>query len=241
MVFVLLGCPASVQALTCNGDGPCRCTYSDGSGTVDIGSVGRHDGKPQFPDESSYDGSFYSYNPCFPMSQGSCTDSACCKRVGNDYVTMGTQPSASWSYTGYYPMVSYSTSDGKVTEVVLMCDKSYTVAQIDVVGELRPGILTINMFSICACPNQCKRVDPPADDEGLSPGSIMLIIFFVLLIVYVVAGSAFNYHRQKTVGREMLPNYGFWSTIPGLAQDGFKLSWDCICRRNSGGAEYEKH
>lgn len=40
--------------------------------------------------------------------------------------------------------------------------------------------------------------------------------FFVTLIVYVVGGAAFNYHRDQKVGKEMLPNYNFWSLVPGL-------------------------
>uniref|UniRef100_A0A2C9LU25 Cation-dependent mannose-6-phosphate receptor n=1 Tax=Biomphalaria glabrata TaxID=6526 RepID=A0A2C9LU25_BIOGL len=239
IVNVLLAmCVLTAHALSCDGDGPCRCTYSDGSGTVDISSVGLQNGQPRFKDEYSYDRSIYSYNPCFTVSLGSCQDSAICKKVGSDYVTMGSQAGVTWSYTGYYPMATYTTSENRRTEVLMMCDKSYTEPRIDVVGELNPGILSINMFTNCACPNVCKRVDPiPDENGGLSTGSILLIIFFVTLIVYVVGGAAFNYHRDQKVGKEMLPNYNFWSLVPGLILEGFKWFSALICQR--GNSQYE--
>ncbi|CAL1535583.1 unnamed protein product [Lymnaea stagnalis] len=246
VVAVMLACflllqhgGSSVSALTCDGDGPCRCTYSDGSGTVDISSLGRQDGIPLFPDEYAYDGSAYSYNPCFSFSIGSCQDAAVCKKSGTDYIAMGKQSTAVWSYTGYYPRVTFSTSDSRKAEVTMFCGPTYTSPQLDVVGETIPGTVAINMWSVCACPNSCKRVDPISADDGLSPGSVMLIIFFVLLIVYLCGGVAFNYNKSRTVGREMIPNVNFWSALPGLILDGFRLSWDFVCRRHHKDQPYE--
>ncbi|CAL1535582.1 unnamed protein product [Lymnaea stagnalis] len=238
--FVTISCllnQGRVSALLCEGDGPCRCKYNDGSGTVDISSLGNQDGTARFPDVvSSFDGSSYAYNPCFPATLGSCKDAAACKKAGDDYIEMGEQSTAIWSYTGYYPLVTYTTPDGKKTEVMFLCDATRQVPQLDVIGEVITGTVSMNMWSNCACPNQCKRVDPLPTDSSLTTGSIMVIIFFSMLFVYLIFGLVFNYTNNKT-GKELLPNYGFWSSVHGLIADGFRLVFTCSCGRSK--AQYD--
>ncbi|XP_059165124.1 cation-dependent mannose-6-phosphate receptor-like [Physella acuta] len=218
-----------VTSLSCDGKGPCRCVFSDGSGTVDVSSLGKQDGTAGFPDVfSAFDRNTYSYNPCFEFSVGGCPNAAACKKVGSDYSLMGKQTTAVWSYTGFYPMVTYTTSDGKKTEVMFICDAAKTTPQLDVIGEVTPGTLSMNLWSNCACANTCKRTDPIPDGSSLTPGSIMLIIFFVLLFVYFSGGMMVNYVRTKGTGRELVPNLSFWSLLPGLIADGFKFSVSCV-------------
>ncbi|XP_059165120.1 uncharacterized protein LOC131947805 [Physella acuta] len=234
LVTCLVGQGDIVTAVSCDGIDACRCRYSDGRGVVDISSIGRLDGKPTFADEMDYNGNFYSYNPCFPLSLGNCRDAAVCKRSGSDYVDVGLQSKTTWSYNGYYPVVTYTSDSGKKTDVILYCDQKYTTAQLDVIGESIPNVVSMSMWSMCNCPNTCKHIDPPSSSEGLTVGSIMLIVFFCLLFVYFVGGMVFNYTRTKTGGKEIIPNFNFWTALPGLILDGFRLSWDFVCRRNKG-------
>ncbi|RUS84287.1 hypothetical protein EGW08_007931, partial [Elysia chlorotica] len=102
--------PAATLVTNCVGDGPCRCAMSDGTGTVDISSLGNQDGTATFPEEYSYDNTVYAYNPCFPISKGgSCKKSAVCqKQLDESYTDMGQQESAVWAFTGYYSQVTYT-------------------------------------------------------------------------------------------------------------------------------------
>jgi len=57
--------------------------------------------------------------------------------------------------------------------------------------------------------------------EGLSPGSIFLIIFFCSAFVYFAAGAAFKFKKYDARGVDMVPNVEFWAELPGLIRDGF--------------------
>lgn len=40
--------------------------------------------------------------------------------------------------------------------------------------------------------------------------------FFTVVIVYVVCGVLFMKYKKGASGRELIPNYTFWSTLPVL-------------------------
>ncbi|GFR90522.1 cation-dependent mannose-6-phosphate receptor [Elysia marginata] len=61
---------------------------------------------------------------------------------------------------------------------------------------------------------------PSSSGGGLSTGSVLVIIFFVALIVYLVGGTLFLKYVRKAEGRESIPNYEFWSDFPSLVKDG---------------------
>jgi len=59
------------------------------------------------------------------------------------------------------------------------------------------------------------------DVDGLSPGSIFLIIFFVSAVVYIIAGFIVNWKvRGASPGVDAIPNVEFWKQVPGLFVDG---------------------
>ncbi|CAG5124759.1 unnamed protein product [Candidula unifasciata] len=71
------------------------------------------------------------------------------------------------------------------------------------------------------------------NEGGLSPGSVMVIIFFVLLIVYILGGLLFQKFIRKAQGVEIIPNYVFWKDFPFLVKDGFVFTFQC-CKGSSG-------
>lgn len=71
---------------------------------------------------------------------------------------------------------------------------------------------------------------------GLSGGSIFLIIFFVGFFVYFAAGVGFKAGVRKARGVEMVPNFEFWTSLPGLVKDGALFVVRKITRR--GGESY---
>ena len=50
--------------------------------------------------------------------------------------------------------------------------------------------------------------------------------FFVVLVVYLVAGILFMKYRRGATGKEVIPNVEFWSSLPGLIKvsDAIKTS-----------------
>lgn len=56
---------------------------------------------------------------------------------------------------------------------------------------------------------------------GLSAGSIMLIIFFVCLALYLIVGIIVNILVRQKSGIEIIPNWSFWSDVPSLIKEGF--------------------
>lgn len=79
----------------------------------------------------------------------------------------------------------------------------------------------------------------PTIEEGLSTGSILLIIFFVALILYLLGGIIWN-HVQGIRGIEMIPNIEFWRSLPGYIVDGFIYFFTLItcgpCRQSTAEA-----
>ena len=53
--------------------------------------------------------------------------------------------------------------------------------------------------------------------EGLSLGSVLLIISFSFLIAYCVLGVIYKFKVKGTQGAESVPNIDLWREFPGLA------------------------
>lgn len=68
---------------------------------------------------------------------------------------------------------------------------------------------------------------PIGKAKKLSAGSVMLIIIFVGIAVYLIAGISINAFAREKRGIEMVPNLEFWKGMPGLIKDGFNFM---ICR-----------
>jgi len=71
----------------------------------------------------------------------------------------------------------------------------------------------------------CPTTRDTDDLEGLSGGSILLIILLVSLVVYIVGGVLFRWkvqHVEPSI--ELLPNLPFWTSIPGLFLDGLSFT-----------------
>ncbi|KAG8227852.1 hypothetical protein J437_LFUL006475 [Ladona fulva] len=66
-----------------------------------------------------------------------------------------------------------------------------------------------------------KSLEAAEDDEELlSTGSVLVIIFFVFAFLYFFGGALANKLLRGAEGREMIPNYQFWVDLPYLCRDG---------------------
>jgi len=60
---------------------------------------------------------------------------------------------------------------------------------------------------------------------GLSAGSVLCIIFFVSLFLYLAIGMLVKHKRYESRGVDMVPNVDFWREVPSLIKDGFRFTY----------------
>ena len=56
--------------------------------------------------------------------------------------------------------------------------------------------------------------------KGLSGGSILLILVFVVIIVYLIIGIGLQKLKHGATGTDVIPNKSFWFGCGGLVKDG---------------------
>ncbi|XP_046569912.1 cation-dependent mannose-6-phosphate receptor-like [Haliotis rubra] len=213
------------------GVGPCMCVFDDGSGTADMTTTGNNDGTAKYADYTAlHDTYLYSYNPCFPFSQSSCTDAAMCQSDASQQAwKTGDQSSATWSYDGSNIQIYYSADTDTMREsfITAVCDPTFEEPYVEMLGEETFGTAQYygQITSKCACPDGCHTTTHKVDIEiSLSGGSILLIIVIVVISVYLVGGVTYNRYVRHNTGREVLPNTSFWGALPGLVKDGFSFA-----------------
>ncbi|CAF0945630.1 unnamed protein product [Didymodactylos carnosus] len=134
------------------------CKYKDGLfGRIDLTSVGLKN-TPAFrnlPSTGQPDIYFYSYNPCYPFNEASCSDVAGCQitRSGNQSFALASHTSVSWSVTPTGNVSLIYDFNGRMLTVNLMC--STELDQLEIYGEYELKKYNMTLFSRCACWNGC--------------------------------------------------------------------------------------
>lgn len=218
---------------------PCACLFDDGSGVIDITSLGNSDGTPRFDKIVGGDFYYYSYNPCKPFTQLKCKDAAVCQINADSSASYqaGDANTESWSFDGSDVQVYYNsmTETYRQTYVTLRCDPMADTPKIQALGETGTAVYKLILTTKCACKNGCQGGQIIIDVEvSVSTGSILLIIFFSLLFVYFVAGSVINKYQRQRAGAEIVPNSSFWLALPGLVKDGFGFTFGKVRGKKSG-------
>ncbi|KAF7666813.1 hypothetical protein LDENG_00089160 [Lucifuga dentata] len=105
--------------------------------------------------------------------------------------------------------------------VMITCNRKVDMGQLEVVLEDRDReqdcfyLFELDSSSVC-----------PALESHLSAGSIILIIGFCLLAVYLTGGFLYQRLIVGAKGMEQFPNYAFWVEVGNLTADGC----DFVCR-----------
>lgn len=83
----------------------------------------------------------------------------------------------------------------------------------------------MNLVADIACPKVVENSTivkptntPIQESSGLSTGSLLCIIFFVLLTIYFLGGACALRMTRGAQGTELIPNLEFWSQLPGLVR-----------------------
>ncbi|KAK7498647.1 hypothetical protein BaRGS_00010024, partial [Batillaria attramentaria] len=199
------------------------CTWVTQDGIIDLSSLGNTDGTPRFKHvKGTMDTWWYSYNPCFPFSEGTCSNAAVCQSDESStmFFQCGDTARASVTTDSGKPAIKYTNQGSdleRTSTVVIECDQSASSPSFEALGDTSMGDYHFVLTSVCACPNGCGSGGVTVEAE-ISTGTILVIIFLVAVVVYIAGGMVFNRVRYQKTGAEMVPNVGFWRALPGLTK-----------------------
>lgn len=200
-------------------------------------------------DEKNDSITYFFYNPCFDFSldtnfppaksgEKNCNNAFGCEIVVLKNGTIYQQEIISSNATSYTSSeISYFEEKTKSNLTVsLICDPKAAVPNAEIVKHENKYNLTLT--SKCACIDGCINAPPsttpgipttvsPKTESKLSTGSILLILFFTFLVIYVIGGILWNGYCQGASGMEMLPNIEFWRDFPALITDGARFTASC--------------
>ncbi|XP_068670726.1 uncharacterized protein [Montipora foliosa] len=198
-----------------------HCSCSTDKGKISLWELAGT-GKPRFSEipTDSKDNTI-SWNPCSSYSEGKCVDVAACLKFNgesgiakqNTATCVLRDGECALNYTGERKF--FITMPTNVS-VKLRCDESQD-GKVDPVNIQKLKIFTTILHSKYACP-----IAPPlpSGSHGLSLGSILVIIFFCLVIVYITSGILVNKYIRSVEGNKVFPNYSFWMDLPYFIKDG---------------------
>lgn len=172
------------------------------------------------------------YNPCYDfdlpeeLSPKICDNVAVCVKTAiNDtetgYSNFGKVESLVYKKSTTVTL-NYSNSKNE-THVLLGCMLGLKSPYLDITSmnavNNESNSLSMTLYSECACVDKCLWKDSK-DDEGISTGSVLLIIFFVGVFVYLFGGMLFLRVVRGASGAESIPHYEFWADLPLAIRDG---------------------
>eukprot|EP01117_Protostelium_nocturnum_P007358 TRINITY_DN2633_c0_g1_i1.p1 TRINITY_DN2633_c0_g1~~TRINITY_DN2633_c0_g1_i1.p1 ORF type:complete len:253 (+),score=67.20 TRINITY_DN2633_c0_g1_i1:236-994(+) len=146
---------------------------------------------------------------CFVTSPSPITEIAAQKLVDLD-PTAGSE-GFTISSAPYNTLVTYAT-------INVICDASAPTPGT-------PGTASLSFDNTHVTINYKSQSGCSLGGKGgkMSAGSIILIIFWSVLISYFVFGVAINKFYLHKSGPEVVPNHSFWFGLPGLIRDGSRF------------------
>ncbi|XP_059174332.1 uncharacterized protein LOC131954568 [Physella acuta] len=215
------------SADTCSKVSSCSCTYSDGH--IDLSPLAGNPG-PKWQDQyDQFYNNRFSYNPCTGFTEGTCNNVAVCQmNNAMQYFECGTQESANFLIDDSTKLlaVEYSKTDSagltRYSRVVLNCITAGPDV-LEIQGEGATGHYGFKLSSV----HCCKQSGGMTITVSISVGSVLVIVFFAVLIFYVIGGVLFQKFARHASGKEILPNYTFWSGFPSLVKDGTLFVFKC--------------
>ncbi|XP_041365147.1 uncharacterized protein LOC121380411 [Gigantopelta aegis] len=229
---VLLTARFTQSAITkCEKISSCSCKTNNGK-VIDLSPLAGV-GTPRFKDKMSPSGDLFSWNPCFAFSEGGLSGLAACQQrpaLPPLFYNTGSQDSAVFEVDaskGLQVVYTATTDVLRTTKVTLKCDHNKE-QEFTAQGEVTPGVAVYDLTLVSKyC---CEDEREITVTVTLSIGSILIIVFFSALLMYLLTGSVVQKYGRKAAGREIIPNYVFWSSVPGYIKSGFIFTGSCIKR-----------
>lgn len=148
-------------------------------------------------------------------------------RINDTHLINGTD----WIMLFYKSGDKYDNHCGKGPRqalVMISCNKNTLGDAFTMISEERNKtsdcFYLFEMDSSVAC---------PAEESHLSVGSILLIVFAVLIAVYIIGGFIYKRFVVGAKGIEQFPNITFWQEFGNLVADGC----DFVCRSRPRSSE----
>ncbi|XP_063818164.1 cation-dependent mannose-6-phosphate receptor [Pseudophryne corroboree] len=148
-------------------------------------------------------------------------------RINDTHIINGTD----WILLFYKSGDKYDNHCGQEPRkamVMISCNKDTLANGFTVVNEERQKLndcfYLFEMDSSVAC---------PVVEYHLSVGSILLIVFAVVVALYIICGFLYQRFVVGAKGMEQFPNYTFWQEFGNLVADGC----DFVCRSQPRSAE----
>ncbi|XP_071787702.1 uncharacterized protein [Asterias amurensis] len=235
------------MAVACTKVDDCSCRTLDGQ-EVNIRSLGYQGSQaPRFtfqPPQGTAEPWQYAFNPCYTFTYDTtCSNVIACQRSTQDPTETYNigDVTSTWSILNEDYLVSYSHLDNlgttRTSQVTLKCDPSAEEPTLDRLGT-EGGFGTTYFFTLtskCACPGVCGSTPPqttakppqPPGSGGLSPGSVLCILFSVFVTVYIIGGALFMKYVRHAEGTDVIPNKDLWTNLPGYIKDGILFVTSC--------------
>jgi len=230
-ILLVINLVNSQFSSNCNLKSLCSCATADGKESLDLQPfVENNNGQPTVAD-NRVDQYNYKWLPCNSngFACGRAFAAVCQGTIiaGNPSpVIFITDPK-----TGIVS-IKYS-SDSRISIINLSCSSGN---KLTFVGE-DPGLTyNFNLESKYACCKGCSSV-PISSNVGISPGSILLIVFICFIVTYLVVGFIINGAYFKRSGKDMVPQLALWMMAPGMIKDGALFVVNSTCRRGSAGSK----
>lgn len=115
-------------------------------------------------------------------------------------------------------------TNGRALDMMYICGPQYIAPTASQTSQSGGGTYALTFTGPAGCP-----ADPAAGGaQGMSWGTLTLILVGVGLVVYLAGGCAYNVRYKSMSGITALPQFEFWKQIPGLVKDGLKFTWSKI-------------
>ncbi|XP_031549283.1 cation-dependent mannose-6-phosphate receptor-like [Actinia tenebrosa] len=137
------------------------------------------------------------------------------------------------SYGGGEKYQSHCQKAPRKSDLLIICDPNESRGTLKVIEEHRtndthttdPCYYLFELNHKAAC-----TVGPP---KTISPGSILLIIFLIVVSVYLVLGFLYQRFVAGAKGFEQIPNFNMWRAFGNLQADGCNFICRCAEVRRS--------
>ncbi|BFY98708.1 hypothetical protein BsWGS_01748 [Bradybaena similaris] len=202
-----------------------NCTANTNLGIIDLNRASKGSSY-QFTDTVT--GNTYNWEPCSDFTLYGITAGAMQLEPGKYSIPIGVHRLASCDTTADgFVRFNMKTDNYWFTYVTCICGGG----DIFIFESENPNSNVNFQFTSNAC---CTNYSPPATSSTISPGTMLVIVFFSVLLLYLVLGTVYQVAIRQSQGRDRIPNIALWSSVPGLVKDGFIFTFTCGRRGGYG-------
>jgi len=228
------------ETTSCNAIGQCGCELPNGESKVDLSPITKISPvAPAFTINSEF--STTRYDPCRSFDCLSSADSRVCQTTqlipststnyGKDVTYSYDDIAKQVTFTYHYTDTSGQSFKTYVKMVCSTNDGIGTLTATDSSNDEQHLFLKLESKYACFIPT--------SHSNKLSTGTILCILFFVFVFLYILLGIILNKYVRKLETAEYFPNIVFWREFPSLVKGGTVFTYNKLKGLRKG-EDYEK-